>query len=659
MKQILQYLWIEKYGCIEKQGFNFTRRANIQFDYEAKKLTIEKNKDYCEDFFDDSIELSCIVGQNGVGKTTILRAIKEVLDDDYTVESNKCLVVYYRISDEESNEESNKKYHFLSNLSDEIFYDCNDMILDEKTLSNLNFIYYSDIISFYQYQNKMGNNELSTSFLLSEEFDKHNEPKDHVHSFFMSEFERQMDFLLDYKEKISLFNIKYQPFVTGEILINDNIFKDYIEKHNRNDKDYEVYKNFFKVSSEDNIKYFKECLARSIFLNIIYTFSRTVGDHDEIITSIIEFMENNNSGNKNAWDNLKKLLNSDGESNEYYYLNFVHGREKYISFIKFVEEEVKYNDKPFVLLRRGISRQTFSIALNNDKPGSNIDILTDIKSFFDEYRKAADFHNFISFSWRLSSGETSLLNIFSRLYSVKSKITNNTIVMLLDEIDVTLHPEWQRTIINELLKFLKYTFKDKYIQVIMTTHSPIMLSDIPKQNVLFLKNENGVKAVDGCDTFASNIFQLFSEGFFIGDTGIGVYAEKKLKEIVDHIHNNDIDDNELRKLIDAVGDTFLRNKLNEEYLMYRSQKNETEKLQAIKIAELETSKKQLIEKQKEERKKEIKIIDELLKKLESPNNGENRNRENIENEENRNREYDNEDVIETLSKLKRDMEEKL
>ena len=151
-----------------------------------------------------------------------------------------------------------------------------------------------------------------------------------------------------------------------------------------------------------------------------------------------------------------------------------------------------------------------------------------------------------------------------------------------------MHPEWQRTIINELLKFIKYAFKDKYVQVIMTTHSPIMLSDIPKQNVLFLKkSDDGVEECDGCDTFASNIFQLFREGFFIGDTGIGVYAEQKLKEIVDHIHNSDIDDNELRKLIDSVGDTFLRNKLNEEYLIYHSHENDTEEKQSERIIVLE------------------------------------------------------------------------
>ena len=107
---------------------------------------------------------------------------------------------------------------------------------------------------------------------------------------------------------------------------------------------------------------------------------------------------------------------------------------------------------------------------------------------------------------------------------------------MIDEADMLLHPEWQRKFINTLVSFFKPFSENFTIQLLIATHSPIMLSDIPKQNVLFLNNlDDGIKECDGCDTFASNIFQLFREGFFIGDTGIGVYAEKKLKEIVDHI----------------------------------------------------------------------------------------------------------------------------
>jgi len=255
------------------------------------------------------------------------------------------------------------------------------------------------------------------------------------------------------------------------------------------------------------------------------------------------------------------------------------------------------------------------------------DIIT-ASVFYNYYSKINSFSNFLFFDYGLSSGEMALLNMYSRLYYViKQRIKKSeNILIFIDEVDMLLHPEWQRQYIKSVLAFFKKTFPSISFQIVIATHSPIMLSDIPKQNVLFLKKEDdGIIEDNGCNTFASNIFQLFREGFFIGDTGIGVYAEQKLKEIVDHIHNKDKDDNEIKKLIAAVGDTFLRNKLNEEYLLYRSQKNDTEKIQAERIAKLESANTELLKQQRldhEEKANNKKEAEKILKKLDDLNENE-------------------------------------
>lgn len=253
----------------------------------------------------------------------------------------------------------------------------------------------------------------------------------------------------------------------------------------------------------------------------------------------------------------------------------------------------------------------FSISINNYTEDIN-----PIR-FFEEYYKIGKVYDFLSFSYSLSSGEMSLLNVFSSLFKIINSKFNHykkeqkmaNFIIIIDEADMLLHPDWQKKYINSLISFLNSFTTTFTMQLLIATHSPIMLSDIPKQNVLFLQNENGIREVKGCDTFASNIFQLFREGFFIGDTGIGVYAEQKLKEIVDHIHNNDIDDNELRKLINSVGDTFLRNKLNEEYLIYHSHENDTEEKQSERIIVLEN---QLIKANVRLNETNIKHRDDLL-----------------------------------------------
>ena len=55
-------------------------------------------------------------------------------------------------------------------------------------------------------------------------------------------------------------------------------------------------------------------------------------------------------------------------------------------------------------------------------------------------------------------------------------------IVLIDEIEQHLHPKWQRTIIPKLIE----TFPN--IQFIVTTHSPQVLSNVPRENVFILND---------------------------------------------------------------------------------------------------------------------------------------------------------------------------
>ena len=94
----------------------------------------------------------------------------------------------------------------------------------------------------------------------------------------------------------------------------------------------------------------------------------------------------------------------------------------------------------------------------------------------------------------LSSGELGLLKSFANLYSAKINLQGKTFpgvattnyVLLFDEIDLGLHPEWQRKWISRALPIIEKIFDDKHLQIIITSHSPIFLSDICRKNE-FLK----------------------------------------------------------------------------------------------------------------------------------------------------------------------------
>ncbi|WP_369351227.1 AAA family ATPase [Streptococcus hillyeri] len=160
-----------------------------------------------------------------------------------------------------------------------------------------------------------------------------------------------------------------------------------------------------------------------------------------------------------------------------------------------------------------------------------------------KFTKINELVSFIKFRWEgLSSGEHSLLNLFGRMFSIVENIGNQEMLLLLDEVDIGLHPEWQRKWISDILPRIIENFNEKSVQIIMTTHSPIMLSDIYSENVIMLKKdkETGNKIIEYADThhkttFGQNIHQLFMDSFFLESTK-GEYATKVINATIKAIY---------------------------------------------------------------------------------------------------------------------------
>mgnify|MGYP003607652535 CR=1 FL=1 len=106
--------------------------------------------------------------------------------------------------------------------------------------------------------------------------------------------------------------------------------------------------------------------------------------------------------------------------------------------------------------------------------------------------------------------------------------------IIFDELEMYFHPEMQRTIIFDLLKSISKFNRDFNLNIIFITHSPFILSDIPKQNVLFLEiNKDGKSSPKYINdqTFASNIHELLTDGFFMESTK-GEFALSKIKDFL-------------------------------------------------------------------------------------------------------------------------------
>jgi Predicted ATP-binding protein involved in virulence len=136
---------------------------------------------------------------------------------------------------------------------------------------------------------------------------------------------------------------------------------------------------------------------------------------------------------------------------------------------------------------------------------------------------------------QLSQGEKSLLALvgdIARRLAMMNPALDDPLkgegIILIDEIDLHLHPRWQRNIVRRL----RETFPK--CQFILTTHSPLVISDPDNIQILLLKN-GGIEALD--NLYGMDIEQVILE---VMDTPLRHEdLQKKLDDLMDAIQDRD------------------------------------------------------------------------------------------------------------------------
>lgn len=166
---------------------------------------------------------------------------------------------------------------------------------------------------------------------------------------------------------------------------------------------------------------------------------------------------------------------------------------------------------------------------------------------------------------KLSAGEKTILFYLERIDFMLSKIKvknkkddkkHIADILLFDEIELYLHPMWQKRILNIILEFINIEKTENLLHIIIASHSPFLLSDLPKENVIFLKkDENGncknVTQETNIETFGANIHTLLSHGFFMKDGLMGEFAKEKINDIINfhkEVEDNKNNEIEVKKL---------------------------------------------------------------------------------------------------------------
>lgn len=187
-----------------------------------------------------------------------------------------------------------------------------------------------------------------------------------------------------------------------------------------------------------------------------------------------------------------------------------------------------------------------------------------------------------------SSGEKQKINSLSsiiyhliNLNSVEEKEGNiryKYFNLILDEIELYYHPEWQRTYINDLLQYIsKVNPSDlkniKGINIIFATHSPFILSDIPNSKIIRLKEGKESKILEE-QTFSANIHDLLANDFFMQQGLMGEFAKQKIKSLIDYLEKpskrhksqkEEWDKVKAYKFISLIGEPLIRNSLRDLY----------------------------------------------------------------------------------------------
>lgn len=145
----------------------------------------------------------------------------------------------------------------------------------------------------------------------------------------------------------------------------------------------------------------------------------------------------------------------------------------------------------------------------------------------------------------LSSGEKQhIYSISSILYHLENlnsiaedkcypqRVFYENINVILEEIELYFHPEMQRSFVMSLIEGIHSVRLEnlKSINFILVTHSPYVLSDIPRDNVLAL-DFDGVYEGE-IKTFGANIHKMLKTSFFLADGSEGLFAKWEFAHIM-------------------------------------------------------------------------------------------------------------------------------
>ena len=194
---------------------------------------------------------------------------------------------------------------------------------------------------------------------------------------------------------------------------------------------------------------------------------------------------------------------------------------------------------------------------------------------------------------KLSSGEKQLAyqltTIVYHILNIKSispdNIKYHDINIVLDEIEVCFHPDYQRKFVKNLLGVLnRLKLNESFgIHLLMTTHSPFILSDIPSSQIMYLEEGRRLKGnrlEEMPNPFAANVSEILHQSFFLDQGFMGEFARDRILSLARFLKGEptteDVGfwiDQDIEAFLEELSEPYIKNQLRLLYLSNFDEKN--------------------------------------------------------------------------------------
>ncbi|MDO6658655.1 AAA family ATPase [Anaerobacillus sp. 1_MG-2023] len=599
----LTYTYIQKYRNLEDLSLTFSNRFSIT--YQNDEIKIENNNQEFNVFKNKVNNITSIVGKNGTGKTNIIDLLGMRMDDrkrECMYEKHKYFILYH-IGDNEFVIEGvgrdlikdivnipngcSEAYSMIVKYTNKKFSFCNYLQLEKEEFSKLNYL---NIRSFFRkgYKNLFS-------------FQKEPDYTGYFHRYNINSntipFTEKYNLIQGLHENSNIeeifktgkkIEVKIKPEISYETRLNLKPEGTFLLKYLRQNSNKPNNKTIFIRSTIEK------------YLHFSYeTYLKIISDNKDLSFEKL---------NQEITDEIHMISYKTGQELEYYFTILRLIMDKIGPFDDKESVELYYSAfKEFINVTQQLDEKYFTenqivSPITNKQDTNFYKLLRCIEHYVNHDRNYLN--NILSINFEpTSSGEEAFINLLSSISSglnLQFLKESKKVIILLDEPDNFMHPEWSRRLISILISFLNTTELDCYFHIIITTHSPFILSDLPKENIISLiEDENSSKIIsyqleDIDQTFASNIHTLFSKSFFMNST-IGEFAKYNIDSVINRLNSNkpvtEKEQEEISGIISLIGEPLIRNKLKEMYIdkldHYSRRKKEKEILEKIKQYEKE------------------------------------------------------------------------